>query len=275
MNIIQPGPIPVNGNAPATVRRRELVQKVLVEGSIPALERLLVIGVCKSSKFYGRLKELDIAPHVPNGVPGSRRPDFQHPDYARAFPLIADFREGNAGVDAIGPELVDVFLTGIVEQRRLTIEDKERILAWLKPELVEPEWENTGPIFAMLDAPVFREWRYGAVARYELNRLHIQASTETRIVPARDIEAALKNIQEAGRVTRLFPEIIDAVDFQAKKLEEPKQLVQGIWHQGSKLSLGGSSKAFKSWSFYDLAIAIAAGESWLGFKTHKGRVLLV
>jgi 5S rRNA maturation endonuclease (ribonuclease M5) len=72
-----------------------------------------------------------------------------------------------------------------------------------------------------------------------------------------------------------LPAIVDAASFLQEKIETPSELVAGVLHQGSKLAFGGGSKTFKTWTLTDLALAIAAGEPWLSFKTKKGRVLFL
>jgi hypothetical protein len=72
-----------------------------------------------------------------------------------------------------------------------------------------------------------------------------------------------------------LPAIVDVASFVKEKIETPQELVAGVLHQGSKLAFGGGSKTFKTWTQLDLALAIAAGEPWLSFKTSKGRVLFL
>ena len=72
-----------------------------------------------------------------------------------------------------------------------------------------------------------------------------------------------------------LPEIVDAKAFLKILLPEPNQLIEGLLHKGSKLSLGGSSKAFKTWILAGLGIAVASGSDWMGFKTTKGKVLFL
>ena len=72
-----------------------------------------------------------------------------------------------------------------------------------------------------------------------------------------------------------LPEIQDAAAMLAFEPVLPDLLVQGILHQGSKLSLGGSSKAFKSWTLINLAASIATGADFLGLPTIRGRVLYI
>ncbi len=56
---------------------------------------------------------------------------------------------------------------------------------------------------------------------------------------------------------------------------QPRELVSGMLHQGSKLVLGGGSKTFKTWALLDLALSVSHGLPWLGQKTNRGRVLYV
>jgi RecA-family ATPase len=60
--------------------------------------------------------------------------------------------------------------------------------------------------------------------------------------------------------------------------EEPKvapELIEGILREGHKMLLSGPSKAHKSFALIYLAISIAEGRPWLGWKTRHGRVLYV
>jgi hypothetical protein len=262
---------PFNGHT----KREDLLQKVLVERSAAMLERMLVIGACKFREFHHRLKELDVAPRLAMGLLNNRRGDFLHPEYGRVFPLIADWRDVNESADTITAELLDMILLSLVEAGELQMEDKDRIAEWLVPELKDPEWENRVPLFAILDTTVFREWRRYAIARYEIDRLHLLTTTATETLPVREIDVALKKIQQAGKTVRSFPAIVDVADFAAKKMMPPVQLIHGLWHQAQKLSVGGASKGYKSWILYNLGIAISHGESWLGFPTTKAPVLFV
>ena len=72
-----------------------------------------------------------------------------------------------------------------------------------------------------------------------------------------------------------LPEITDAAAFLAQPLAMPPELIAGILHKGSKLALGGNSKAYKTWLLLNLAVAVATGTDWLGFPTTKGKVLYV
>ena len=49
-------------------------------------------------------------------------------------------------------------------------------------------------------------------------------------------------------------------------------LIEGVLRQGHKMLIAGPSKAGKSFALMELAIAIAEGIDWLGFKCAKGKV---
>jgi AAA domain len=77
---------------------------------------------------------------------------------------------------------------------------------------------------------------------------------------------------ERNRLLTL-PDPIDGFELLGTELPFPPELVCGILHQGSKMVIGGGSKTFKTWTLIDLAISVATGTPWWGFKTNKGRVL--
>ena len=52
-------------------------------------------------------------------------------------------------------------------------------------------------------------------------------------------------------------------------------LIDGVLRSGHKLLMAGPSKAGKSFAMIELAIAVARGGEWLGFKCKKGRVMYV
>lgn len=72
-----------------------------------------------------------------------------------------------------------------------------------------------------------------------------------------------------------LPEIIDVSDLASTSPILPPTLMENILHQGSKLSLGGSSKAYKSWTLINIGLSLSTGADWLGFRTTKCRVLYI
>jgi AAA domain len=79
--------------------------------------------------------------------------------------------------------------------------------------------------------------------------------------------------QETG--ARELPGLVDAATFIDTPLKSPPELIRGILHQGSKLAFGGGSKSFKTWTLLSLALAVASGAKWLGFKSAQGKVLFI
>lgn len=53
------------------------------------------------------------------------------------------------------------------------------------------------------------------------------------------------------------------------------ELIQGVLRQGHKMLISAPSKAGKSFALVELAVAIAEGLSWMGFKCRQGRVLYI
>jgi len=72
-----------------------------------------------------------------------------------------------------------------------------------------------------------------------------------------------------------WPQIAEYLDFAKRPTSKPKPLIKNLLDCGSRILFGGGSKTFKTWLQCDLAIALAAGAPWLGFDTHKARVLYV
>lgn len=52
-------------------------------------------------------------------------------------------------------------------------------------------------------------------------------------------------------------------------------LVDGVMRRGDKMCVSGPSKSYKSFALVQLAIAIACGGRWFGWKCKKGRVLYI
>jgi hypothetical protein len=71
-----------------------------------------------------------------------------------------------------------------------------------------------------------------------------------------------------------LPEIEDCCGFSARAVAMPKQIVVGCLHQGSKLSVGGGSKSFKTWALDDLGLSVGYGRKWMGWETVRAPVLV-
>jgi hypothetical protein len=101
--------------------------------------------------------------------------------------------------------------------------------------------------------------------------LHQQEGKKEKIDPVKILSDALM----VGSDPVLCPTIKPALELLTSPPAVPPILIDGLLHQGSKLALGGSSKAFKSWSLMDLAISVATGGPWWNFNTIQSRVLYV
>ena len=73
-----------------------------------------------------------------------------------------------------------------------------------------------------------------------------------------------------------FPDVIRADQLLADPaLKIPPEIVEGMIHQGTKVVLGGSSKAGKSWLLLYLALCVSLGRKFFRRATKQGRVLYV
>lgn len=72
----------------------------------------------------------------------------------------------------------------------------------------------------------------------------------------------------------LTVEVVNLAEVYRQGLPElAPELIHGVLRQGHKLLIAAPSKAGKSFALVELAVAIAEGRSWLGFKCSQGRVL--
>ncbi len=90
--------------------------------------------------------------------------------------------------------------------------------------------------------------------------------TETKQEPAKKL---------AATAAKPLPAFKAWDDLEEQDLPELKIILDGVFNQGAKMTLGGDSKAGKTWLLMYLAFSIATGQDWLGIKTHKGSVLYV
>jgi AAA domain len=85
-----------------------------------------------------------------------------------------------------------------------------------------------------------------------------------------------KEYEEAKKAApKQLPQPIEYLAFSKTPMEKPKPLIDGLLDCGSRILFGGGSKTFKTWMQCDLALSLATGTPWLGFTTHKVRVLYV
>lgn len=72
-----------------------------------------------------------------------------------------------------------------------------------------------------------------------------------------------------------LPDIENLADVFDKPIKLAPELIHGVLREGHKMLFAGPSKAGKSFGLMQLAIAIAEGTNWNGFKCEQGRVLYV
>lgn len=67
---------------------------------------------------------------------------------------------------------------------------------------------------------------------------------------------------------------IEPMDMETKPVLD-EVLIEGVMRRGDKMCVAGPSKAYKSFSLIQLAIAVACGKEWFGWKCKQGRVLYI
>lgn len=73
-----------------------------------------------------------------------------------------------------------------------------------------------------------------------------------------------------------LPEIMSfgqCMDFATNPANELEEIIEGILHEGCKMIISGSSKAGKTWSLINLAIAASNGMPWMGMPVKQSKVL--
>jgi RecA-family ATPase len=82
-------------------------------------------------------------------------------------------------------------------------------------------------------------------------------------------------VEEVIKESKQLPAFEEWDDLEDVELPELKMILEGIFNEGAKMTVGGDSKAGKTWILMNVAFAIATGRDWLGIKTYQGRVLYV
>lgn len=87
------------------------------------------------------------------------------------------------------------------------------------------------------------------------------------------VDMSLVNVaEESAAVDGL--DVVNFSDVYNQGLPElAPELIKGVLRQGHKMLVSAPSKAGKSFALVELAVAIAEGRSWMGFKCRQGRVL--
>lgn len=72
-----------------------------------------------------------------------------------------------------------------------------------------------------------------------------------------------------------LPRIISTEEILANLPPLPEEVIEGVVRQGHKMMISGASKSGKSFLLIELAIALAEGTKWLGFKCRKSKVIYI
>ena len=78
-----------------------------------------------------------------------------------------------------------------------------------------------------------------------------------------------------AKQVRDLPPVESLCESIQEDIPEPEVLVDGLIHRGTKVSLAGGSKSYKTWTLLDLALSVAAGVAWWGMPVHQGPVLYI
>ena len=73
-----------------------------------------------------------------------------------------------------------------------------------------------------------------------------------------------------------LPEIMSfgqCMEFATNPANELEEIIEGCLHEGCKMIISGSSKAGKTWSLINLAIAASNGMAWMGMPVKQSKVL--
>jgi hypothetical protein len=94
------------------------------------------------------------------------------------------------------------------------------------------------------------------------------------------VDGVLTDLQEEVQKAANFsgsglPEIENIMDFMARDIPKPPELIKGLLHQGSKMLISGGSKSFKTWTLFDLSLSVASGTPFLGLPTTQAKVLFL
>jgi RecA-family ATPase len=125
-------------------------------------------------------------------------------------------------------------------------------------------------------------WREKWKHHREFGKLVIARSLGVR---KSEVESLFKGVRKGSqgigesmrnrKHSKLLPAFESWDDLEDAELPELKIILEGIYNQGAKMTVGGDSKAGKTWLLMHLALCIATGRDWLGIKTYQGRILYV
>jgi len=88
-------------------------------------------------------------------------------------------------------------------------------------------------------------------------------------------DAAASASQGEIAATSALPPVVRAIVDKDKLPRMPEVIIEGILLEGHKMLLTGPSKANKTWCLIALAVSVATGGYWIGFRCAKRKVLFI
>ena len=85
-----------------------------------------------------------------------------------------------------------------------------------------------------------------------------------------------RSIEVTNDDPKPLPDIMSfgqCMEFATNPKNELEEIIEGCLHEGCKMIISGSSKAGKTWSLINLAIAASNGMPWLGMPVKQSKVL--
>lgn len=195
-------------------------------------------------------------------------------------------------------ENVVAFRYALVESDEMTIAEQEALYRKLELPIVALVHSGGKSLHAIvhIDAPDYDEYRKRVDKLYaflqghgmKIDRQNRNPSRLSRLpgvtrcgnrqyLVATNIGRSswLEWLDFAEGLEDVLPSMVSLADYRNAPPALPEELIEGILRRGHKMLISGSSKAGKSFLLMELCIALAEGQSWLGFKCRQGKVLYV
>lgn len=186
----------------------------------------------------------------------------------------------------------------LVESDSMSIEQQNALLRELELPIVTLTHTGGKSLHAIcrIDADSREEYRQRVAFMFDIcekNGLHIDKACKnpsrlTRLPGFRrgdnmqylvDTNIGKASFEEwKNYIEEITDDLPDEISFDTMKDNIPPlrpALIDGVLRCGHKMLLAGPSKAGKSYALISLAIAIAEGSEWLGFKCRQGKALYI
>ena len=186
----------------------------------------------------------------------------------------------------------------LVESDTMSLEDQKKIIISLKLPVVALVESGGKSVHAIVRVSAANEQEY----KQRVSKLYDELNKHGMVVDSQNSNPSrlsrLPGAERQGNIQRLLatdmglstweewidslqgiddnlPEIISAESMFEEPIPEPPRIIDGILRKGAKMILTGDSKSGKTCLMTNLAICIAEGWEWLGFKCSQGRILYI